>query len=84
LRSIPAKLPAVLLRLNEIFRRAVTREIESRFGGERFDVARRFGVRIFDDKIDMRPLVNIVEKRECCGKDKYTDRSDQTKDRDQP
>jgi hypothetical protein len=59
-------------------------KIDGRFGGESLDAPRRFGVRIFDDKIDMRPFINIVEKRECCGKDKYTDSSDQTKDRDQP
>ena len=76
--------PAIFFRLNKIFGCAVNNKVDGRFGGERLDPPRRFGVRIFDDKIDMRPFINIVEKRECCGKDKSTDSSDQTKDRDQP
>src|SRR3984893_19374448 len=64
---------AVLLRLNEIFRCAVNGEVECGLGGKRFDSARRTGVRIFYDKIEVRLFVHIIEKRKRGGKDKDAD-----------
>ena len=59
-------------------------EIESRFGGERLDAARRFGVRIFNDKIDMRLLVHVVEEWKGSGKNKNTNCSRCAKSKDDP
>ena len=73
-----------MLRFNEIFRRAVNREAERRVGSERFDATRQFGVRIFDDKIDMRLFVYVVEERERGGKNKNTNRGQQAKAKNRP
>ena len=67
-------LSAVLLRAHKILGRAVNSETERRFGSERFDAARRFGVRVFDDKIDMRLFVHVVEKRKRSCKNKNANR----------
>ncbi len=75
---------AVLLRFNEIFRRAVNREAERRVGSERFDAARQFGMRIFDDKVDMRLFVYVVEKRERGCKNKNANRSQQAEATNRP
>ncbi len=63
-------MPAILLRCNKIFGRAVNREIEGCFGGERFDAARRFGMRIFYDKIDMRLFVDVLKNGKAAAKTK--------------
>src|SRR5207302_4672638 len=74
----------VLLRLNEVLRRAVNGEIKRRFGGKRFDATRRFGVRGTDNKIDMRLFVYVVKKWKCGRENKNTQRRKQAKREDNP
>src|SRR6266480_2592421 len=68
-------LTAVLLGTHKIFGRAINSEIERRFGSERFDATRRLGLRIFEDKIDMRLFVHVVEKGKRRRKNKNANRS---------
>ncbi len=75
---------AVLFGLNKIFGRAVNSEVKGRFGSERFDAAWRFRVRIFDDKIDMRLLVHVVEERKGRCKNKNANRCEQAKTDNRP
>src|SRR6266480_5276872 len=75
---------AVLLGPHKIFGRAINSEIERRFGSERLDAARRLGLRIFDDKIDMRLFVHVVEKWKRRRKNKNANRSQSAKAKNDP
>src|SRR5262249_27246825 len=73
------KLSAVLLGLNEIFRRTVNDKKYRRFRGEGLDAPRRFGLGIFDHQINMRLFVHVVEKWKRRRKNKNAQRSDGAK-----
>ena len=77
-------MPAILLGCNKIFGRAVNREIEGCFGGERFNAARRFGMRIFYDKIGMRLFVDVVEEWKGSGENKNANRNHCAEANDDP
>jgi hypothetical protein len=44
------------------------------FAGEILGSARRIGVSVFNDKVDVRLFVDVIEKRKRCGKDEHPNR----------